>query len=1094
MKKLLIALFAMSSTLTAWAQPTTLKDAYRQHFKIGVAVNQRNVSDSIQAEMVAREFNSVTAENDMKPKSTHPQEGHFNWERADRIADFCRSHGLKMRGHCLLWHNQIGEWMLYDEQHQLVSKEVLFAHMRDHIAAIVGRYKDVVYCWDVVNEAITDDPNTQQPLRPSLFYQICQSDEFIRKAFEYAREADPDALLFYNDYNECNPVKRDRICKMVSEMKADGVPIDGIGMQGHYNISYPSEQEFETAIQCYAKVVDHIHITELDVRTNKEKGGQLQHSQGTTVTEVMKRRQQAQYDMLFGVMRRNSHLLECVTFWNLSDRDSWLGEKNYPLLFDRNYQPKAAYYTVRDFVPQVTFYTPRSVRIHTDSPRLGSMVVKAKPEGVKVSTVTKGDITTYRTSALTVSVNTRTGQVSFADHKGNPLLKANGLDFHLDRNEPIYGLGMLQNGKMNQRGEHRLMTQSNLEDYAHCFQSLKGYGIYWDNYSPTQINDKGDVISLRPQVNTGTDYYFMYGGTADGVVSEMRHLTGHVPMLPLWTYGFHQSRERYKSSRELLEVVDTYQRMGIPLDGIIQDWQYWGGNYLWNAMDFLNEDFRDYRHMIDHVHQLGKHISISVWASFGPHTLPYRELDQKGLLYDFETWPQSGLSAWPPNMDYPSGVRVYDPYSSEARDIYWKHLSRLHGYGIDGWWMDSTDPDHHSIKESDFDQFRPVGNPSTGGDTLLPWRAVRNAFPLATVEGVYDHQRTIDSLHRVFILTRSYFAGQQRTGANTWSGDVQSSWDSFRKQVPLCLNYTMTANPHVNTDLGGFFAGSYNQRDMPGTQNPQYHELYVRWMQFGVFCPMMRSHGTEVPRELYLYGKPGEPVFDALLGAVRLRYQLLPYIYSTSWQVSHADDSFMRPLVMDFSNDPKTWDNCRQFMFGHSLLVAPVVEALYTPEAHQQGVNPDWGARKTYDVYLPQGTRWYDFWTGQAVEGGQTLEADAPLAHCPVFVRAGSILPLCKKEVMHADIADWQTLDINVYPGCDGQFTLYEDEGDNYNYERGQRSTIEFRWNERSHTLAIGKRMGDFPGMSANRQFRICLPDGTCKVVDYKGIAQKVKL
>ena len=778
-----------------------------------------------------------------------------------------------------------------------------------------------------------------------------------------------------------------------------------------------------------------------------------------------------------------------------------MNKKNYLLLI---IALMSAWGTVKTYAQntEVIYYSPNIVRVvktPTDAKvEHHSWVVTATPQAgnAKNVLVKKDDI----------------GRLTFTDKKGNVLLSEGGSafrpitegvdkgryrviqSFELDEQEPIYGLGMLQNGKMNQRGENRRMMQSNQEDYAHFFQSIKGYGVFWDNYSPTALNDDGRTLKLESEVGELVDYYFIYGGDADGVISGMRWLTGKVPMLPLWTYGFHQSRERYVSSSQLLDVVDTYQKTGVPLDGIIQDWQYWGSNYVWNAMEFGNEEFANYQEMIDRVHQQGKHLNISIWASFGPMTKPYRDLSEKGLLYDFQTWPQSGLTFWPPRMDYPSGVRVYDPFSKEARDIYWRHLSRLHQTGIDAWWMDSTDPDHLDFKESDLDQVRPMTDPVSGKEQQASWRSMRNLFPLATVEGVYNHQRAVDKNKRVFILTRSYFAGQQRTGANTWSGDVNSRWDVLRKQVPLCLNYTLTANPNVNTDIGGFFAGAYNTKgSQSGTKNPQYHELYVRWMQFGLFCPMMRSHGTEVWRELNYYGKPGEPVYDALLSAVKMRYQLLPYIYSTSCQVHQSDDSFMRALMMDFKDDPKTLDNNREFLFGRSLLVAPIVEALYTPEKIQKEVTADWTAKKTYDVYLPQGTQWYDYWTNERLDGGQTVKADGTLAHCPVYVKAGSILPLCKKEVMNANIADWQTLDMIVYPGADAVFTLYEDEGDNYNYEQGAYSTITLQWNDRKRTLTIGKREGSFKGMLENRTFRIQLPGGQSKTVEYNGNKAEVK-
>ena len=778
--------------------------------------------------------------------------------------------------------------------------------------------------------------------------------------------------------------------------------------------------------------------------------------------------------------------------------------------------------SVATWAQTVEFYTPSTVRIVKDngqSVEKKSLVVIATPEKVKVSKTTKGGETVYKSSALTVTV--KDGKVSFADSKGNLLTQEGNWEFTPIQNGPdkgaykvkqswtvgadegIYGVGLLQNGKMSQRGENRRMEQSNLEDYAHFYQTIKGYGIYWDNYSPTRLvtpaEGQAGTVELESEVGKLVDYYFIYGGDADGVIREMRHLSGKVPMMPLWTYGFHQSRERYKSQQELLEVVRKYRELKVPFDGIIQDWQYWGSNYTWNAMEFINEDFGQAQRMIDEVHKQNAHMSISIWASFGPETKAFRELKEKGLLFSFETWPQSGLSFWPPRMDYPSGVRVYDPYSSEARDIYWKYLSNLHKMGIDAWWMDSTVPDHHSYKDSDLDEMCSMGS----------YRSVRNAFPLMTVGGVYDHQRAVDTGKRVFILTRSYFAGQQRYGSNTWSGDIGSSWENMRKQVPIMLNYTLTACPHVNVDIGGFFAGSYNtQGANSGTRNPQYQELYVRWMQFGAFTPMMRSHGTEVYRELYYFGKPGEPVYEALVDAVRLRYRFLPYIYSQSWQVSKNDDSFMRALFMDFKQDKQTWNNNREYMFGRNVLVCPVLDPLYTQEKivktdpmsgwdRKEGKREtyaavNWTEAKTYQVYLPAGAQWYDYWTGKKLDGGQTLQAAAPLSHAPLYVRAGSILPL-GPDVQYANENKYDNLELVVYPGANATFTLYEDEGDNYNYEQGQYSTIPLTWNDRSRTLTIGKRTGTFAGMPATRTFRVRIIGGTEKTVTYSGKAVSVK-
>ena len=339
-----VALLAVASN--GWAQGAAkgLKDAYKDYFMIGVAVNQRNVTNAEQQALIKKEFNSMTCENDMKPEPTEPQEGQFNWENADRIANFARQNGIKLRGHTLMWHSQIGRWMTAEG----TTKEQFYARMKNHIQAIVSRYKDVVYCWDVVNEAISDDANATDPYRQSPMYRLC-GDEFIEKAFQYAHEADPKALLFYNDYSTVDPHKRDRIYNMVKKMKAKGIPIDGIGMQAHYNIYYPSEARLDSAITLFKTIVKHIHITEFDIRVNEEMGGGLQFSrEGANVTDSVKQHLADQYARCFRVFRKHKDVIDCVTFWNLGDRDSWLGARNYPLPWDENYQPKLAYTYIKD--------------------------------------------------------------------------------------------------------------------------------------------------------------------------------------------------------------------------------------------------------------------------------------------------------------------------------------------------------------------------------------------------------------------------------------------------------------------------------------------------------------------------------------------------------------------------------------------------------------------------------------------------------------------------------------------------------------------------------------------------------------------------
>ena len=505
---------------------------------------------------------------------------------------------------------------------------------------------------------------------------------------------------------------------------------------------------------------------------------------------------------------------------------------------------------------KIEFFTPSIVHIVKGQPTK-SLVITAKPEQVEV--VKQGN--TWKSSELIVKYDPAMMSFTFCTAKGRVLLREQGWStirqnleefkvsqtFLLDKDEAIYGLGTIQNGKMNRRGEHKRMEQSNLEDFQNVLQSVKGWGLYWENYSPTQFDDDANGMTFTSEAGNGIDYYFMYGGSADGVIAQMRHLSGDVPMFPLWTYGFWQSKERYKSAAETESIVDQYRALQVPLDGIIQDWQYWGSNYLWNAMDFLSEDFATGPQLIKNVHAKHAHFMISIWASFGPQTQQFRELNEKGLLLPIETWPQSGLShIWPPRMDYPSGVKVYDAFSPVARDIYWKHLKRLYDYGTDAWWMDSTDPDFFNPRESDY------AHPVIGGT----WRQLRNAFPLETVRGVYQAQRKVGEEKRVFIMTRSAFAGQQHYGSNMWSGDVNSSWDMLRKQVPAGLSFSLTGDPNFNTDIGGFFCNAYNTRG-PGSapKNPQFQELYVRWMQYGLFCPVFRSHGADAPREIWQFGK-----------------------------------------------------------------------------------------------------------------------------------------------------------------------------------------------------------------------------------------------
>ena len=753
---------------------------------------------------------------------------------------------------------------------------------------------------------------------------------------------------------------------------------------------------------------------------------------------------------------------------------------------------------------EIQFISPEIVRV-VKAPEGRSFTKKSlsvvkSPESMSVTAEKKGETVSLKSNAVRVDFNVETGRISFFDKQGKALFteKDYGAQFTpfndagnptfsvrqaflLDKDEAIYGLGQQQVDDLNQRNHKHFMRQRALYASVPIIQSTKGYGMFWDNYSPTTYTDNPQEMSFDSEVGECMDYYFMYGGNADGVIAQIRDLTGQAPMYPLWTFGFWQSRERYKSQQETMEVVDKYRELGIPLDGIIQDWQYWGPNSNWNSMNFDNPEFPDPQKMIDHVKKKNAKIMISIWASFGPDTNPYKDLEKINALFNFKTWPADG------------GVKAYDAYNEKARDIYWEHLNKgLFSKGIDAWWTDSTEPDHLDVQERDFDIPTAMGT----------YRSVVNAFPLMSNKGVYEHQRAVTSNKRVYLLTRCAFAGQQRYAANTWSGDVMCNWETFRKQIPTGLNFSLSGIPYWNTDIGGFFAWPYHG----GAENKAYHELYTRWFQYGTFLPMQRSHGSGVKKEIYNLGKKGDWVYDSEEKYINLRYALLPYLYSTGWQVTDNAGSFLRALFMDFNEDQKVHTISNQYMFGKAFLVTPVTRNMYVFSDKEQWKDPyeDFSKTGTQDVYLPKGTKWFDFWTGEALNGGQVVTKEVPIDIIPLYVRAGSIVPFGPK-VQYSTEKKWNNLEIRIYPGADGEFVLYEDENDNYNYEKGAYSTIKFTWDDANRTLNIADREGTFPGMLKSRKFNIVVVDkenGTgsvqstkfTKSVSYGGKKKSVKL
>lgn len=715
-------------------------------------------------------------------------------------------------------------------------------------------------------------------------------------------------------------------------------------------------------------------------------------------------------------------------------------------------------------------------------PEKQSLSVTMQPEKVKYKIQEVDNQVILTTSELTVSLDIVQNQVCFVTKDGKVLLaekpSSTGFisfndagnstyqirqTFLLDNDEAIYGLGQHQQGKMNQRNQTLFLQQANTEICIPLVHSIKGYALFWDNYSPTTFTDNAQGMTFDSEVGDLCDYYFVYGGGADKVVAGLRELTGQAPMFPLWTFGFWQSRERYVSQDELVSVVAKYRDLKVPLDGIIQDWRYWGEDHKdWNAVEFRNPKFPDPKKMMEEVHHLNAHAIISVWPSFGPATGIYADLKALNKLMVHETFPQD------------NGVKVYDTYDPVARDIYWKYMNKnMFSIGMDGWWLDATEPEHSPAKEGDLDFQTYLGS----------FRKVRNAFPLVSVGGVYDHQRQEASDKRVFILTRSAFAGQQRYAAQAWSGDVVSDWDVLRNQIPAALNISLTGIPYWNSDIGGFFSG----RKFPeGVKDPAFHELYVRWMQFAAFTGMMRSHGTNTPREIFMFGERGYWAFDAQEKMINLRYRLLPYVYSTSWEVTSNGESLMRALFSDFPKDKKVIDIGDEYMFGKSILVAPVTS----------------GVRRR-SLYLPEGTQWIDFWTGEMQRGGQEISREAPIDIIPLYVKAGSIVPV-GPSVQFATEKLWDDLQVRIYPGADGEFTLYEDENDNYNYEKGKYTTVRMTWSDKDRQLTIHPRQGSYDGMLQNRNFRIVVVDNLKGLgldnesytvnVEYKGKKLNIKL
>ena len=601
-------------------------------------------------------------------------------------------------------------------------------------------------------------------------------------------------------------------------------------------------------------------------------------------------------------------------------------------------------------------------------------------------------------------------------------------------------------------------------------QSLR---IEWDpdggvSYNALRVlspvaEEEQQMMSWWGEMQSAINYYFIKGDDLDGVISGYRSLTGKAPIPPKWAMGYWQSRERYSSQEEILSAITEFRRRGIPLDNIVQDWQYWEPDG-WGSHEFDPSRFPDPKAMIDSIHALQGRYMISVWPKFYVSTEHFREMDSKGWIYREAV--DSKVIDWLGHEQ-----SFYDAYSPEARKLFWQQMKEhLYVLGVDSWWMDASEPNIHDCTDMDYRK------KMCGPTALGPSTKYFNAYALMNAQAIYEGQRAEDPDKRVFLLTRNGFAGLQRYSTASWSGDIGTRWEDMKAQISAGLNYSISGIPMWGQDIGGFSVQNkfYNQEDTAALD--EWKEMQVRWHEWGVFCPMYRSHGQWPCREPWNIAPEGDPAYETIVATDRLRYSLMPYIYSLAGAMWFEDYTMMRPLVMDFTDDPAAVAVSDQFLCGPAILVSPVYE---------------YGARSR-EVYLPAGSKWFDWYDGTCHEGGQSLLCEAPYEHIPLFVRAGSIIPMGEAVQSTAERQD--DLQIKVFAGASGKFTLYEDDGLSYGYERGECSRIEFTYDDNSRTLTIGARNGSYPGMAGERNFEIMEGDRFVCNISYDGTEKKVTL
>lgn len=789
--------------------------------------------------------------------------------------------------------------------------------------------------------------------------------------------------------------------------------------------------------------------------------------------------------------------------------------------------------------PLVEFITPSIVRVRwtpdgsvTDN---ATGVCVYKPMHVDVKSFNKYGYTVMQSDSVTVEISNDTGRITFSDtklyndtttaqiglcaewidpHRCDTVVRekviyddatarmeqtANGMvtvkdeirrdtvgvnkrfsvSFLTGGKEALYGLGSHMEDYMNLSGKTLYLTQHNLKAFVPMLVSTWGYGLLFDAGCSMKFESKPveDTVvdgvplfyqtTIEMEAANTLDYYFIKGSTPENVIAGYRYLTGDVSMMPRYLFGYIQSKERYVSSDDIVNTLKEYRRRHVPIDMIVQDWNYWPQG--WGYMKMNREYYPDPKALADSVHALDAKLMVSIWAN--PQYCPEEEdFRKRGFMLEHS---------------------VYDAFNPAARDLYWQYANdEFFSNGFDAWWCDSSEP-----LDGDWNQLPPPenGKPYSWNDHERRWRlndevlseslgAERAClYSLNHSKGIYEHQRAATDKKRVVNLTRSTFAGQQRYGTIVWNGDTHASWESFRQQIPAGLNYYATGNPYWTVDVGCFFTREdprwfYKGEFPQGVADDGYKEFYTRMFQWATFLPVIRSHGTDTPREIWQFGEEGTPYYDAILKMIKCRYELLPYIYSLAAAQTSGGYSMARPLAFDFPKDEKVHDLNDQYMFG-DFMVCPITE----PGATSR------------EVYLPEHDGgWIDFWTGNRLDGGNNVSADAPIDRLPVFVKGGSII-LTTEAAEHSGASVGQPVNVKVFPGKDKEFVLYDDAGDGYGFEKGESTRIKFSWNDKENKLTVSDAEGNYPEAPAKRVFNISA-NGKEKKIEYTGKKRVVKL